>query len=244
MNLQNLIKELNNNILSLKNINNFCKHKQIIEVNNKSNKNNINIKNNNNNNIYKINHKDTLFWCFYILKNSFSKYEMINIENNIFTIEKEEKYKYISILRNYKDLLKQYKIKPLYVLEDELANKDFISIKTFLALCIIENINIFIVNNRSYFELIINNDINTNFIIHKENDNNKYYIEFYDKNKVEFLKKNYLSINNFDNKLKSISSYKLDDLIDIAKRLNIDLNKNNKKLTKKEIYEMLIINFR
>lgn len=37
--------------------------------------------------------------------------------------------------------------------------------------------------------------------------------------------------------LKAISNYKLDQLVDIAKELNIELKNNNKKKTKKELYE-------
>jgi hypothetical protein len=52
---------------------------------------------------------------------------------------------------------------------------------------------------------------------------------------------------SFDYKLKSISSYKIDELVDICKKLNINLenNKNDKKkLLKKDIYELVSQQFR
>ena len=57
--------------------------------------------------IYKPYKKDSLFWCFYILKYGYSKYEM-EVGNQHFTIEKQEKFKYIDELRKplNKDLLK------------------------------------------------------------------------------------------------------------------------------------------
>ena len=90
-------------------------------------------KNETNENIYKPYRADSLFWCFYILKYGFSKYEM-EVGNQHFPIEKKEKFKYIDELRkqNNKDLLKIHKIKPFTELEDDLANKDKISIKTFV----------------------------------------------------------------------------------------------------------------
>ena len=58
------------------------------------------------NNIYKPLKKDSLFWCFYILKYGYSKYEM-EVGSQYFTIEKTEKFKYIELLRckENKDLL-------------------------------------------------------------------------------------------------------------------------------------------
>jgi hypothetical protein len=236
-----LINQLEDNMLSLKNINYYCKHKLINMNDNNKIINNIKKKVdiNNDNELYKIKYKDSLFWCFYILKNGYSNYE-INVENKQFIIEKEEKYKYVSILRNKKDLLKLHKIKPLTDLEDELANKEMINIKTFIALCLVENINIFIIDNRKCFELIIDDKNNIN-IIHKEYNTNKYYIETKnDINKIKFYKNNYLLMDNLDNKLKSINSYRLDELIDMCKRLDIY---NNQK-TKKELYEILTLKFR
>ena len=83
--------------------------------------------------IYKPIQKDSLFWCFYILKHGYSNYEM-EINNQYFTIEKQEKIKYIGMLRKNKDILKIYKIKPLTEIEDDLANNERISIKTFFCI--------------------------------------------------------------------------------------------------------------
>jgi hypothetical protein len=102
--------------------------------------------------IYKPRQKDSLFWCFYILKNGFSNYEM-EIINQYFVVEKTEKFRYVELIRKNKDILKIHKIKPLTELEDDLANKDKISIKTFFALCVLENINILLVDKRKIFEL-------------------------------------------------------------------------------------------
>ena len=95
--------------------------------------------------IYKPFQTDSLFWCFYILKYGLSKYEM-EVGNQHFPIEKAEKFKYIELFRTKKDILKINKIKPLADLENDLANNPRISIKTFFALCIVEKINILLVD--------------------------------------------------------------------------------------------------
>ena len=182
----------NENIIpksSLKNIENNIK-----ETNNQTNKiniketNKINIKETNKINIkenvkkyerkketmYRPRQKDSLFWCFYILKYGFSNYEM-EINNQYFVVEKNEKFKYIELLRKNKDLLKLHKIKPLTQLEDDLANKDKISPKTFFALCVLENINVLLVDKRKVYELLMNDSpIN---IVHRNNETYYHSIE-------------------------------------------------------------------
>ena len=52
-------------------------------------------------------------------------------------------------------------------------------------------------------------------------------------------------MNSFDSILKSIGSYKLDELVNLCNKLNIhiDANENKKKITKKYIYELLVLNY-
>jgi hypothetical protein len=199
--------------------------------------------------MYRPKQKDSLFWCFYILKNGFSNYEM-EINNQHFVIEKKEKFKYIEILRKNKDILKMHKIKPLTEIEDDLANKDAISIKTFFALCIMENINILLVNKRKVYELLCvdideKHPIN---IVHR--NNNEHSIELDTPSEIiQKYRDTYYKVNNFDDSLKSIGSYKLDDLIELCKKFNINIEEakgkkdGKQKITKKDIYELLVLNY-
>ena len=199
---------------------------------------------------YKPRQKDSLFWCFYILKYGLSKYEM-EIGNQHFVVEKQEKFKYIEMIRNSKDVLKIHKIKPLTFLEDDLANNETISIKTFFALCILEKINIILVDKRKIYETIMTDESNVN-VVHRNGETKEHYIELDIKNEaIQTYRDTYYKMNNFDDGLKSMSSYKLDELIELCKKLNVDLvkitgNKSDnttKKLTKKDIYEQLVLHF-
>lgn len=202
--------------------------------------------------MYKPKQKDSLFWCFYILKNGFSNYEM-EINNQYFVVEKNEKFKYIEILRKNKDLLKIHKIKPLTELEDDLANKDKISIKTFFALCILENINVLLVNKRKFYELLCTDidDKHSINIVHRNNESYEHSIELdVTEDSIRKYREKYYKMSSFDATLKSIGSYKLEELLDLCKKLdiNIDDYKNKKeegkqKITKKNIYELLVLNF-
>ncbi len=237
--------------------------KNLEKYNNISNISNNNISNNNisnRNNKNDINKKetinkedkflpkqiDTLFWCFFIMKYGDSAYETINIGNQFFIKEKEEKFKYIDIVRKQKDILKINKIKPLSEIEDDLANKNKISLKTFIALCIIEKINVIVINKRKIFESI-NNDTNNIYLINKLlEEQDKYYIDLAVTNeKINNYREKYYKLDSFEPSLKAMSSYKLEELHDLVEKLGVKLviPSDKKKLTKKDIYEQLVQQF-
>ena len=197
--------------------------------------------------MYRPKQKDSLFWCFYILKYGFSNYEM-EINNQYFVVEKNEKFKYIELLRKNKDLLKLHKIKPLTQLEDDLANKDKISPKTFFALCVLENINVLLVDKRKVYELLIN-DTPTINIVHRNNETYYHSIELdVTEDICNKYRETYYKLTNFDTTLKGIGSYKLQELTDLCKKLNINIEEYKdktlkQKMTKKDIYELLVMNY-
>ena len=197
--------------------------------------------------MYRPKQKDSLFWCFYILKYGFSNYEM-EINNQYFVVEKNEKFKYIELLRKNKDLLKLHKIKPLTQLEDDLANKDKISPKTFFALCILENINVLLVDKRKVYELLINDSPTIN-IVHRNNQTYYHSIELdVTQDICNKYRETYYILTNFDTSLKGIGSYKLQELIDLCNKLNINIEEHKnktlkQKITKKDIYELLVMNY-
>ena len=197
--------------------------------------------------LYKPKQVDSLFWCFYILKHGYSNYEM-DIYNKYFVVEKAEKYKYVELIRSKKEILKIHKIKPLTEIEDDLANKQRISVKTFFALCIMENINVLVVDNHKYFELLctdidLKHPIN---IIHRNSKTYEHHIELNNSNdNVQKYRDTYYKMSSFETSLKSMGSYKLDELIDMCNKLAIKIvnGENGKKRSKKDIYEFLVLNY-
>ena len=196
--------------------------------------------------IYKPFQTDSLFWCFYILKYGLSKYEM-EVGNQHFPIEKAEKFKYIELFRTKKDILKINKIKPLADLENDLANNPRISIKTFFALCIVEKINILLVDKRKIYESITNDETKIN-VIHRNSVSYEHSIEFnVPDDKLTNYRDTYYKVQGFDSGLKSMTSYKVDELLELCKKFDIDTvntaESTKKKLAKKDIYELLVQNF-
>lgn len=241
---QEKCEELDNKEFAIKN-----KMENNIEnnISNDSNIINVNIEKNN---LYKIYQFDGLFWCFYAIKNGIMNYEM-NISTDSFKIEKEEKFKCIELIRNNRELLKINKIKSISFLENELGNEKKISLKTFFALCIISNINIYYVDGRkvNFYMCDENSPINivTKNFNNPNNSNKKikdtYFIDLnVCENKILEYKQNYLVLETFDEKLKSISSYKLSELIEICNKLNIDLS-SIEKPNKKDLYSLISQNY-
>ena len=75
-----------------------------------------------------------------------------------FSVEKNLKIECISQIRKDKELLKKYKLKRSEI-ESELLNDEILSLKGFLALCIYNKINFLLIDNRKYYELIVNDEI-------------------------------------------------------------------------------------
>jgi hypothetical protein len=249
-----MLNELSNFSFSSKNLISFTKHTKNTNKNLK--KEETNAKSNKEckqtrDNLFDpfLTQKDSLFWCFYVLVFGLDKYEMLG--NQHFVEEKKIKFQYIELFRSKKDILKMHKIKPLSELEDDLANKEAIGIKTFIALCIIANVNVMMIDNRKYYETI-NNDTLPIYIIHHHKQPLKFVMELESPlDKIEYYRNHFFKLPTFDWTIKSISSYKTDELHVLCEKLGIESNesesnknnKNNKKITKKDLYEQIILHF-
>ena len=110
---------------------------------------------------------DQLFWSFYIIINGQDKYDMI--KNSIFKTEKEFKIESVEKLRFKKDILKINKLKKTEV-ENQLVNIQCIKLQALRALCILYEISIIYVSERTYSLFNYGSDISAIII----KTNNKY----------------------------------------------------------------------
>ncbi len=181
--------------------------------------------------------KDTLFWCFYLMKHGDVNYEML--ENKNILTEKKFKIEYVEKIRKEKQTVKTYKFATLTHIENNLANENQLDIKTFLTLCAIENLNVLFVKNKTYYELLMNdsNELHTVHLL----QNFKYGHEI-NPSGAEQIKTTLYKLDNIDKPIKSMSGYKLSELIEICEKLAIDvINKEtNKSKGKKELYEAIV----
>jgi len=240
-----LLEEMQSHTFTVKNLTHFTKYKTSKKEEKTNKLLKMQQKEIHKKDIFEPMQKDTLFWCLYVLAHGFGKYDMLG--NQHFVEEKQWKFKYIELLRTKKDILKMHKIRPLTELEDDLANKQQIGIKTFVALCILTNLNVMIINKHKYFESI-NNDSNIVHIIYTQDEPLKYSLDLIcTHEKLDKYRKSYYKMPSFDASIKSMTSYKHEELVELSSKLGIEIPSDpknaNKKKTKKEIYELIILNF-
>ena len=196
---------------------------------------------------------DKLFWIFYKLLNNFNDSDLENI--NAFKTIKDFKINSVEKLRLQKNILKEFKIQRMPV-EDDLTNNEKISFKTFHALCVLHLINVIVIrDNNTYCVLCTNSDekvINLqNYKVIKISNVklsaqfNNFDIELvtnsFTETELQTILKSYYSIENIEKPLKAFSNYKLDDLVNIAEKLNINIyDEHTKKKKKQELYENIL----
>lgn len=237
-------------ILNDQNMITYLKYK-LNNSNNNNNKENLIKKDDKheNTNSYKKNslfipkENDSLFWCYYIILNGDCNYEILNVKNSL--IEKQLKINYINKIRENKNIIKTYKFDTITNIESNLANDNYISIKTVISLCAIEKINLIFVRKKTYFELLMNDNEPIYVIRELENQSKyskKYGFEVINKNILDEIRETLYKVDVLSKPIKALSSYKVQDLINIADKLAIEiLNKETgKNKTKNEIYESII----
>jgi hypothetical protein len=189
--------------------------------------------------------KDKLFWCFYIILHGYEEYEMNR--SNSFSIEKQIKIETVEKLKTVKDQLKELKLKRTE-LEDELVNKHMITTKGLCALCLVHNVSITYVYGRKYCEIAPAQPTTKGIIMQneKKEDSLKWTSNEMNTN-ADFLtqiRADYWFIENIQKPLNAPSAYTLNELQEIANKLQIathnQVNEKSKAKTKTALYEEIL----
>jgi hypothetical protein len=173
--------------------------------------------------------------------------------SNSFSIEKQIKIETVEKLKSIKEKLKELKLKRTE-LEDELVNKQTITLKGLYALCLVHNVSITYIYGRKYCELVSQPDGGASekkgIIIQNEkkidalkwtsneiNQNNDFLTQ---------VRNDYWFIENIQKPLNAPSAYTLTELQEIANKLKIDtqttVNDKSKAKTKTKLYEEIVMN--
>ena len=188
---------------------------------------------------------DKLFWCFYIILNGYEDYELN--KSNAFAIEKQFKIQSVEKLKSIKSKLKEMKLKRTEM-EDELANKQKITIKGLYALCLIHNIAITYIYDRKYINILCEEEHTKKGIImqnDKKEDSIRHSISKYeDELFLSKIYSDYWFISDVQKPLKAPSAYSIAELQDICEKLEIKtttlMNEKIKPKTKKTMYEEIL----
>jgi len=188
--------------------------------------------------------KDTLFWCIFILHFGYNEY--LQVSRNYGIKELEVKQKIIEYLNKNPGVLKQtnYKITKASVqeiLSDFLTSQKDTSILCFIAMISYFKMNIIMVDstNRFMLEFISNKDDNLpTYVLHKDGYGKyKVNIEPILTDNINNMKNTLICLENYMKPLKTASNYKIDDLIDLARKLGV--YNENIKPKKNDLYEQI-----
>jgi len=120
-------------------------------------------------------------------------------------------------------------------------------VKTFLILCILEELSVLYIRKQTYYNL--------NFISSEsESDSTKQHVILchslhkytYElektKEDIEAYKSGFYELDHIDKPVKAFSSYKLPELVEICNKLSIEIinGATLKKKTKQELYEAIL----
>lgn len=186
--------------------------------------------------------KDTLFWCIFILHFGYNEYLQVN--RNYGIKELEIKQKIIEYLNKNPGILKQtnYKITKASVqeiLSDFLTSQKETSMLCFIAMISYFKMNIIMVDstNRFMLEFISNKDEDLpTYVLYKDGYGKyKVNIEQLNHDNINNMKNTLICLENYMKPLKTVSNYKIDDLIDLARKLGIC--NENMKYKKNDLYE-------
>ncbi len=176
------------------------------------------------------NDTDTLFWCYYEMKNGVGSYDLI--EKKTIVTEKQMK---IALVERLREATLLHKFAGLTHVESKLANDRAIDIATFLTLCVLDELNIVFINKRTYYELILNSDRPIHYVCKLDY---KYGMDF--SVNLDEIQKTFYKMESIDKPIRAITAYKLDELIDMHQR--ISGGDDSVKRKKADLYQAIIKN--
>jgi hypothetical protein len=189
---------------------------------------------------------DSLLWAIYIMVYGIEKYEIIE---NHFVESNRFKFELIELLRQNKPKLKANKLK-LSVIEESLIHKPFITLETFHGIAVCKSLSVCIVQDRKYYDIISAGD-DVPFIIEKIKGQYSLYIAIQSMilSYMAYIRTNYWRMESISSPIRTISAYKLQDLIDISTKLGLPVVTilpgkfgsvgTEKRKTKPELYEAI-----
>jgi len=192
---------------------------------------------------YQPKQNDTLFWCLYIIHCGMKDYN--NIKFNYGVKELDEKQRLGVFIRENAARIKNTNYKVTNVLIQEmlselLTSQKETSLSVLGAFTVFYNINVLIVDadDRCMLEFWANKekDSSLNTYVLRKDKYGKYSVqlEWIALSRLLEMREKYLVLDSFMRPLKTASNYKVEELVELAKRLSI--YDENKKYKKSDLY--------
>jgi hypothetical protein len=174
--------------------------------------------------------RDTLFWSLYILNYGQTEYESIG--HGYSNVEISEKQKIIDFIKKSPNIVKT-KVMLQEIMSDLMTNTR-ITPSTLPALSAFYKKRIIITKGNKFFiELCPPDAVDMETVHLIKNDKGNYSIDYNTPNLDKLIR-----LNSHDSPLKAISTYKTDELNDIAIRVGIDTTVKRKKA---ELYQEIVL---
>ena len=189
------------------------------------------------------NKKDSLFWCLYIISYGYSDFMQVTRNHRVRQLEVQTEV--INLIQKNKNRMKNTNMKFTNVATQELTS-DLLSITkdinycVAMALCVLYKININLIDREKgvYIKFVSNTDIELpTYAIYRE-DTYRYSVDIepLTSDKMENMNE-LICLESYLTPLKTISNYKITELMETAGQLG--LLDNDKKYKKKEIYDLI-----
>ena len=144
------------------------------------------------------------------MKNGVGSYDLI--EKKTIVTEKQMK---IALVERLRESTLLHKFAAVTHIESKLANDKTIDIMTFLTLCVLDELNVIFVNKRTYYELMLNADRPIHCVYKMDY---KYGMDLTPD--LVNIRDTFYKVDNIDKPIKAVSAYKLDELVDMYKRVS------------------------
>lgn len=184
-------------------------------------------------------HKDQLFWCCYIGKYGLDKYN--EIKHRAGNIEMEEKQRISEYFKNNPNFLKNINQKMTKARTQEIISEIMINNKVTLnvlpAFALYYKVRIMILKeNRIYLNISSEDNYETTILMSKTTDHD-YNIDIcVNDSKIQKIIENCYCLYSHEKPLKAISNFKMDELIELASKMDVD---TSQKIPKNELYGMV-----
>lgn len=188
---------------------------------------------------------DTLFWCLYIAKYGYGDYLAIGTKYK--NKEIEIKQQMIESIKKSPAILKSTSKKVTNVAIQEIMAELMIdkktTFKTFFAQCVLNDLNVYIVDqqNKTYLKFAYCQDSSPNsYIIYKSVDG-FFSIDIEEKTPEQIAEftATLFELEHGERPIKSISAYKVTELETISKQLGLFVD--TKKYKKQELYDEILV---
>lgn len=181
-------------------------------------------------------HKDQLFWCCYIGKYGLEKYK--EIKHRAGNVEMEEKQKISEYFKTNPKILKQINQKMTKARIQEIISEIMVNSKVTLnvlpAFALYYRMRILIVKeSRVYLNISSEDNYDTTILMSKTYQKD-YNIDICrDDKKIQDIIDKCLCLYSYEKPLKAISNFKMNELSELALKMNVDISE---KIPKNELY--------